>query len=54
MTVTELLKQAEALSQEERKELAKRLIDMIGTVPKKQGKTGAEITDTIENKPFAD
>lgn len=31
MTVAEILEQAEALSQEERKELAKRLIDMIDT-----------------------
>lgn len=31
MTVAEILEQAEALSTEERKELAKRLIDMIDT-----------------------
>lgn len=33
MTVTEILEQAKALSPEERKELAKHLIDMIDTVP---------------------
>ena len=51
MTVAEILEQAEALSTEERKELAKRLIDMIDTVPVKKPKTGAEIAHYLKNNP---
>lgn len=51
MTVTEILEQAKALSPEERKELAKHLIDMIDTVPSRKPKTGAEIAKYLRNTP---
>jgi hypothetical protein len=49
MTVAELLEQAKALSVEERKELAKLLIDTLGVhQPTTQAKTGAEIVAMLE------
>lgn len=52
MTVTEILKQVEALSPQERKELAKRVIDMLDTgEPLIQPKTGAEIVAMLQAMP---
>lgn len=49
MTITEILEQAKALSPQERKELAKSLIDMMDAgVPVTQPKTGAEIVAMLE------
>ena len=52
MTVSDILEQAQTLSAEERKELAKRLIDMIDTpVTVREYPTGAEIVDFIRTMP---
>ena len=49
MTITEILEQAKALSPQERKELAKMLIDMLDTGETvSQAKTGAEIVAMLE------
>lgn len=49
MTVTEIMKQAEALSLQERKELAKLLIDSLDiSGPVVQSKTGAEIVVMLQ------
>jgi hypothetical protein len=49
MTVAEILDQAKALSAQERKELAKLLIDTLETdEPVSQAKTGAEIVAMLE------
>ncbi len=49
MTITELLEQAKALSPQERKELAKLLIDTLDTgQATTQPKTGAEIAAMLE------
>lgn len=49
MTITEILEQAKALSLQERKELAKLLIDMLDAPPQEQKpKTGAEIVAMLE------
>ena len=49
MTITEILEQAKALSPQERKELAKSLIDMIDVEkPVTQPKTGAEIVAMLQ------
>jgi hypothetical protein len=49
MKVAELLEQARALSPEERKALAKLLIDTLGVIqPINQAKTGAEIVAMLE------
>ena len=49
MTITEILEQAKALSPQERKELAKSLIDMMDAgEPTTQPKTGAEIVALLE------
>jgi hypothetical protein len=49
MTITELLEQAKALSSQERKELAKALIDTLDTEETiTQPKTGAEIAAMLE------
>ena len=49
MTIAELLEQARFLSHEERKELAKQLIDMIDITPASKAKSGAEIVAYLEN-----
>jgi hypothetical protein len=58
MTITEILKQAKALSPQERKELAKLLIDTLDTgEAAPQPKTGAEIVamlQTMEPIEFVD
>jgi hypothetical protein len=52
MTITEILEQAKALSPQERKELAKLLIDTLDTnVSVTQPKTGAEIVAMLESMP---
>ena len=52
MTVSDILEQAQTLSAEERKELAKRLIDMIDTpATAHEYPTGAEIVDFIRTMP---
>jgi hypothetical protein len=49
MTITEILEQAKALSPQERKELAKMLIDMMDAGESAtQPKTGAEIVAILE------
>lgn len=49
MTITEILEQAKALSPQERKELAKSLIDMMDAgEATTQPKTGAEIVAMLE------
>lgn len=49
MTITDILDQAKALSPQERKELAKLLIDTLETgQPVTQAKTGAEIVAMLE------
>jgi hypothetical protein len=49
MTITDILDQAKALSPQERKELAKLLIDTLETSePAAQPKTGAEIVAMLE------
>ena len=49
MTITEILDQAKALSPQERKELAKLLIDTLGTSESSaQPKTGAEIVAMLQ------
>ena len=49
MTITEILEQAKALSPQERKELAKSLIDMMDAGgPATQPKTGVEIVAMLE------
>jgi hypothetical protein len=49
MTVAEILEQAKALSPQERKELAKSLIDMLDAgAPAPQPKTGAEIVAMLQ------
>lgn len=58
MTITDILDQAKALSPQERKELAKLLIDMLDTGQSvTQAKTGAEIVamlETMEPIEFVD
>ena len=50
MTIAEILDQAKTLSPQERKELAKRLIDTLETgEPTTLAKTGAEIVAMLEN-----
>lgn len=51
MTVSEILEQAQALSPEERKELAKRLIDMDTPTTASKYPTGAEIAEYIRTMP---
>ncbi|MEO1287350.1 MAG: hypothetical protein AAFV93_06250, partial [Chloroflexota bacterium] len=51
MTVAELLEQAKSLSTEERKELAKLLIDTLDNQPIQSFKTGDEIAHYIEQHP---
>ncbi len=48
MTVTEILRQAETLSLQERKELVKLLIDTLDVSEPTQGKTAAEIAAILE------
>lgn len=48
MTISELLEQAKALTAQERKELAKLLIDTLGDEPIAKPKTGAEIVTMLE------
>jgi hypothetical protein len=48
MTITEILEQAKILTPQERKELAKLLIDMLDAPQVHSSKTGAEIVAMLE------
>lgn len=48
MTIPEILSEAKSLSWDERKELAKLLIDTLETQPTNQWKTGEEIVALLE------